>query len=197
MKDIVEYNNNIFSYKGKIARLSYFIQNSLIMIIAFKYMYYPYLYQTILDLTHNPAMSQIMAVYKQLPQFNSWMEELKAGANPPLSSIIIKYLFFIPLRVIDIKRMRDIVNRNLTMVETVMIAFFFSLPFVDLLATCFLVVIPSNKHAKNSALTREVKAQDMKEAQVERLLQQNQKLFEEGKISRADYIKTRDKYKKS
>lgn len=188
------YNNNILSYNGKLSRLAYIIQNSLVMIFAFQYMYYPHLYGTILDLQSRPELASIFAVYKQFPQYHEFLASLKAAANPSLTDIIIRYLFLIPLRVIDIKRVRDIVNRNLTGVETTMVAVIFSLPFVDLLSTLFLAVIPANKHAKNP-LVKEIKQADMHSAQVEKYLQLNQKLFESGKISRADYLKARDKYK--
>lgn len=195
-KDIVRYNNNIFSYSGKLTRLAYIIQNSLVMIFAFRYIYFPYLHGTILDMQNNPHYSNTFEMIKHLPEYREFMTMLKAEANPSMSSIIIRYLVLIPLRIIDIKRIRDIVNRNLSVTETTIVAVVFSLPFVDLISTIFLAIIPPSKKVQNP-FVKDIQKADLHSAQVEKYLQLNQKLFESGKISRADYIKARDKYKKS
>lgn len=193
-EEAVEYNNNPFTFKGRLGRLSYIFQNSILMILAFKFIYSPYLYGFITDMEKNPLYRASFDLLKSMPQYHEMMIDLKAMANPSFTAIIIRYLFLVPLRIIDIKRIRDIVNRNLNGMEITIVAIFFSLPFVDFITTLFLVLIPANKFAKNKTIN-EIKKVDMKSAQDENFLQLNQRLFEAGKISRAEFEKARDNYK--
>lgn len=185
--DNVEYNNNIFSFKGKIGRVSYIIQNMIIHTIGFKYIYYPVIVESYRAYLLQPESAEILRMLSTFPIYASIFETL--ASTPPISTsdIVIKYLFFIPLRLIDIKRIRDIVDSPLSAMKTFFYVIFLSLPFVDLIATIFLSVIPPKKPTHDlNPLSAE---KDLVEAKVENEMNMYKKLFEEGKISQAEYLK--------
>jgi uncharacterized membrane protein YhaH (DUF805 family) len=190
----VQYNNNIFSFNGKIGRLSYILQNFIINIIGFKYIYYPAIVESYSTFLTYPESSQILRTLSMNPMYASLFESLAAAPKVTTAAIIIKYLFLIPLRLIDIKRIRDIVDDKLSMGKTLFYAIFLSLPMVDLLATVVLSIVKPNRFAKNE-FDRVVKDSDLKEAKKENELIMYKRLFDDGKISRAEYQKILDKHK--
>ena len=64
-----------------------------------------------------------------------YMGKIRIVARKELTPITILDDF--PLRMIDIKRIRDIVDRNLTRMETTLVAVVFSIPFIDFFSTMF------------------------------------------------------------
>ena len=72
----------------------------------------------------------------------------------------------------------------------------FTLPYVDFFTTLGLSILPAFYYAKKRSY-EEIKINDLKDARNEEFLKLNQKLFESGKISRADYLKARDEHSKT
>lgn len=191
-----DLSTSFFSINGKIGRISYFFQNSFIMLFAFQYIYGPYMSATILKMQHNPLFKNSFALIETLPGYSEILQDLARPSKVDPSELIIRFGFIALLRMIDLKRVRDIIGRQLSLQESALIAIVFSIPFVDLLSTVMLMTLPSKKHSlKNSPLT-EAHAIDVKMAQRERLLAQNTAQFKAGKISRADFEKNREKYSK-
>ena len=193
--DRVEYNNNIFSFTGKIGRLSYIIQNMIIQTIGFKYIYYPIIVDTYRSYLLQPESADVLRMLSTVPMYASMFETL--ASTPPASTadIVIKYLFFIPLRLVDIKRIRDIVDSPLSAMKTFLYVIILSLPFVDLISTIFLSVIPP-KHSDPGNLDPKAAQRDVIEAKVENEMIMYKKLFEEGKISQAEYLSALEKHNK-
>lgn len=136
---------NFFSYKKPLRRLPYFFLNSILMFFAFRYLYYSYLYDLIVMLEHNPKFTDAFYIIKSLPQYHESMATFKREASPTLMTTLIHFLFLIPLRIIDIKRIKDIFGRCLSTQEIIFISITFSLPFVDFLSTTALMLLPSKK----------------------------------------------------
>jgi uncharacterized membrane protein YhaH (DUF805 family) len=191
----VPYNNNIFSFNGKIGRLSYITQNFIINILGFKYIYYPAIVEAYTTFLTYPESHQILRTLSTNPMYASFFESLAASPKATTVDIVIKYLFLIPLRLIDIKRIRDIVDEKLSAAKTIFYAVFLSLPLVDLVATIFLSIIKPNKYAKNE-FDRVVKDSDLKEAKAENDLAMYKRMFDDGKISKAEYLKALEEQKK-
>jgi uncharacterized membrane protein YhaH (DUF805 family) len=192
----VEYNNNIFSFKGKIGRISYIIQNSIINIIGFKFIYYPAMGKAYHTMLTTPGGADLVQMLSEFSIYAALFKFMAAAPAETAISITLKYLFLIPLRLIDIKRIRDIMNDSLSTGKTFFFAVFLSIPYIDLLATVALSIIGPNRYAK-SEFEQEIKYKDLDEAREEGDLASVRKLFEEGKISRADYLKAREKNSKS
>ena len=188
-----EVSTNFFSLTGKTGRVSYFFQNSVLMIFGFQYIYGGFMASAFLSLQNNPMFANVFALLKSDPMYSDILDDLNHPAKPDPSVFFIKIAFIIALRIVDLKRVRDILNRKLSAMETTLIAVFFSLPFVDLFSTIMLVTLPPKKDSPNAPLN-EAHAVDLKEAQRERLLMQNEAMFKAGKISRADFEKAREKY---
>lgn len=191
----VPYNNNIFSFNGKIGRLSYILQNFIINSLGFKYIYYPAIVETYSSFLKYPESHQILSQLSMNPMYASFFESLAGSPRATTTDIVIKYLFLIPLRLIDIKRIRDIVDEKLSMAKTIFYAIFLSLPLVDLVATIFLSIIRPNKFAKNE-FDRVVKDSDLKEAKAESDLIMFKRMFDDGKISKAEYLKALENHKR-
>ncbi len=162
----MQYQNGIFTYSGRINRLTYILQNIMWNTLGVPFIYYP-----------------LFVAY--------------ANFNPSYSTpfLIIRWFFYIPLRMIDLKRIRDIVDRELTTIETVIICVVFSIPYVDFLTSIFLSSIRPFYFAK-SKFEGDIKQNDKAEASIEAQLLKNKQLFEAGKISRAIYEANREKLKK-
>ena len=195
MNKAVPYNNNIFSLKGRLSRAAYITQNLILNIVGFRFLYYPQIVESFYKMKANPDYKYLIEQLDTAPHFAYLFKALDQAPKPTMLVIAIKYLFIIPFRMIDIKRMKDIVDRELTAVEMFLIAVVFTLPYVDFFTTLGLSLLPAFYFASKKNI-KEIKTSDLKDAQNEKFLQLNQKLFESGKISRADYIKARDEHTK-
>jgi len=195
MNKAVAYNNNIFSLKGRLSRTAYIFQNLFLNIIGFRFLYYPALVESFYRLKMNPDYKFLIEQISMNPNVGFAIKALDTAPKESIIVILIKYLFIIPFRMIDIKRVRDLVDRELTTGEIIAIAVIFTVPYVDFFTTLGLSILPALYYAKNRSL-QEIKVNDMKDAKNEEFLQLNQKLFESGKISRADYLKARDEHTK-
>lgn len=196
MNKAVSYNNNIFSFKGRLSRTAYIFQNLFLNIIGFRFLYYPALVEAFYNLKMNPDYKFLIEQISMNPNVGFAIKALDQAPQASMLVIIIKYLFIIPFRIIDIKRVRDLVDRELTTIEIMAIAIVFTLPYVDFFTTLGLSILPALYFAKNRSL-QEIKVNDLKDAKNEEFLKLNQKLFESGKISRADYLKARDEHTKT
>lgn len=190
-----ELSTSFFSLTGKIGRVSYFFQNSVLMIFGFQYIYGGYLSGALLSLQHTPVFKHSFEILKSSPIYEDFLRELNNPPKPDPSILFYKIAFLIALRFIDLKRVRDILNRKLSALETILIAVFFSVPFIDFFSTIMLVTLPPKKHSVENAPLIEAHAMDVRESQRERLLKQNEAMFKAGKISRADFELAREKYK--
>jgi hypothetical protein len=190
-----ELSTSIFSITGKSGRLAYFFQNSLLMLFGFQYIYGPYIGDVLKNLEHNPLFRNIFTLLRSDPHYANLIHDLSSAQKMTFSLIATRYAFIIALRIVDLKRLRDIVNRQLTKVEILFVFILFSLPFVDLITTIFLISMPAKKTPAISQFLKEAHTVNLHEAQKERLLKRNQELFETGKISKAEYIKALEKYK--
>lgn len=195
MNKAVQYNNNIFSLKGRLSRTAYITQNLIINIVGFRFLYYPQLVDAFYKMKANPDYKYLIEQLSEAPHFAYAFKALDQAPKTTMLVIVIKYLFIIPFRMIDIKRMKDVVDRELTTVEMFLIAVFFTLPYVDFFTTLGLSLLPAFYYASKKNI-KEIKTHDLEDARNEKFLQLNQKLFESGKISRADYIKARDEHTK-
>jgi uncharacterized membrane protein YhaH (DUF805 family) len=195
MNKAVPYNNNIFSLKGRLSRAAYITQNLIINIVGFRFLYYPQIVEAYYKMKINPEYKYLIEQLGEAPHFAYAFKALDQAPKETMLVIIIKYLFIIPFRMIDIKRVKDIVDRELTSAEIWLIAIIFTLPYVDFFTTLGLSLIPAFYYASKNK-HKDIKATDLNEARNENFLQLNQKLFESGKISRADYIKARDEHTK-
>lgn len=195
MNKAVSYNNNIFSFKGRLSRTAYIFQNLFLNIIGFRFLYYPALVEAFYNLKMNPDYKFLIEQISMNPNVGFAIKALDQAPQASILVIVIKYLFIIPFRIIDIKRVRDLVDRELTTVEIMAIAIVFTLPYVDFFTTLGLSILPALYFAKNRSL-QEIKVNDLKDAKKEELQKSNQKLFESGKISRADYLKAREEHSK-
>lgn len=185
--DRIEYNNSLFSPKGKLNRIFYALHNAFWFIAGFYYIYYPSL---LLTIQSSPDFPQLINLLSSSPQLKGLVPYLSSNVGTGFVDITLKYVFILILRMVDIKRIRDLVNRNLTMPENVAVIVVLSLPYIDFLSTVVLVLLPANKFAKNE-IHAEIKKKDMDEARLENSQAVNQKLFEQGKISRAEFEKNR------
>lgn len=183
----IEYNNSLFSPKGKLNRLFYALHNAFWFLVGFRYIYYPSL---LMAIQSSPDFPQLISLLSSSPQLKGLVPYLSSNFGTSFIDISLKYLFILILRIVDIKRIRDLVNRNLTMPENIAVVGILSLPYIDFLSTVVLVLMPSNKFAKNE-LHAEIKKKDLHDARVEKTQAINQKLFEQGKISRAEFEKNR------
>ena len=195
MNKIVKYNNNIFSLQGKISRSAYIFQNLLINIIGFRFLYYPALVESFHQVKMNPDYKYLIQQLSMNPNIGFVIKSLSQAPKESFTIIVIKYLFIIPFRMIDIKRIKDLVDRELTTREIMIVGVVFTLPYVDFFTTLGLTILPACYFAKKRSF-EEIKVNDLKDARNEELLLLNKKLFESGKISRADYIKARDEHNK-
>ena len=191
----IHYNNNIFSLKGKLSRAAYIFQNLLLNIIGFRFIYYPLLVESFYKFKINPDYKFLIQQVSMNPNVALAFKALEQAPQQSILIIVIKYLFIIPFRMIDIKRIRDLVDRELTNNEMIIIAVVFTLPYVDFFTTLGLSMLPPLYYAKKRSLEN-IKNTDLKDAKKEEFLRLNQKLFESGKISRADYLKARDEHTK-
>lgn len=183
----IEYNNSLFSPKGKLNRLFYALHNAFWFLAGFYYIYYPGL---LLAIQSSPDFPQLINLLSSSPQLKGLVPYLSAKVGSGFIDIALKYVFLLILRIVDIKRIRDLVNRNLTMPENIAVIVVLSLPYIDFLSTVALVLLPSNKFAKNE-MYEEIKKKDLHDARVENTQSINQKLFEQGKISRAEFEKNK------
>lgn len=187
---MLAYNNNPFSYKGKLSRTAYVFTNLVINLIGFKFLYYP----GIMGALHvSPEFRGIVSQLAQDPE-NAWLvHQLKYVPEKMAYAVFIKFLFLIPFRIIDIKRLRDIMNRELKVAELVFTSAFFSLPYVDFFSTLILSILKPRKSPTKSNVVKEVRAKDLKEAHKENAIELNKRLFASGKISRAEFEERRKK----
>jgi len=162
----MEYQNGIFTFQGRINRLTYILQNILWNTLGIPFIYY----------------SELVTY---------------ANFNPSYATpfMLIRWFFFIPLRVIDLRRIRDILDRDLTISESIFIVVILSLPYVDFFTTIFLSSVKPFYFAK-SKFEGEIKKLDQDEANRERQILLNKQLFESGQISRSIYEARRDDLKK-
>lgn len=191
----VHYNNNIFAFRGRISRTAYIVQNFIINIIGFRFIYYPGLVEGYKTLIQHPETREFISVLYRYPLYSSIFDHFASAAVDPTYIYIIGYLFIIPLRMIDIKRVRDIINDEISTLKTIVLFIVLSLPLVDLIATIVLAVVPANRYAKRG-LQDDVKQQDINEAKVEYDLAMYKRLFEDGKISKSEYLQAIEKNKK-
>lgn len=162
----MKYQNGLFEYQGRINRLTFILQNIFWNTLGIPFIYYPLL---ITYLDFDPKYANLF--------------------------LIIRWFFYIPLRSIDLRRIRDIVDRELSLTETIVIIITFSIPYVDFITSVFLSTIRPFKYAK-SKFEGEIRHHDLTEAQIEEKKLMNQKLFKNGKISRAAYLATLEEIKK-
>ena len=195
MNKNVEYNNNMFSLKGKLSRSAYIFQNLLINILGFRFLYYPALVESFHQVKMNPDYKYLIQQLSINPNIGFVIKTLSQAPKQSFIIIAIKYLLIIPFRMIDIKRIKDLVDRELTTPEIIIIGVVFTLPYVDFFTTLGLSILPAYYFANKRSI-EEIKINDLKDARNEELIQLNKKLFESGKISRADYIKARNEYNK-
>ena len=186
---MLKYNNSLFSTQGKLNRLFYILHNAFWNILGFRFVYYPAI---IKELQSSSMFTLLTNAFSSNPNLAWIVPYLTAKPEHVLLYTIIGYLFLIPLRLVDIKRMRDILNRELSIIEQGALAVLFSLPYMDFLSTFFLSIIKPNKYAK-SKIEKEIKKVDLNTAQIEATHLRNKRLFESGKISRAEYLKTIEK----
>ncbi len=144
---------------------------------------------------NSPMFNNIFILLKSDPRFEDFFQELNHPKSLPTSFILTKFAFIVGLRIVDLKRVRDITGRKLKKIETILIAIFFSLPFVDLISTMFLITMPTKKKSATDPVLKAAMLKDSKEAQRERLMKQNQQAFEAGKISKMEYLKNLENYK--
>jgi hypothetical protein len=189
-----ELSTSLFSITGKTSRLSYFFQNSFLMLFGFQYIYAPYIGDILKNIQHNPLFRNVFELLRADPTYADLLKELNTPAKITFSMIATRYAFILALRLVDLKRIRDIVNRQLSKIETILVIVIFSLPFVDLISTIFLMTLPPKKTAAISGFLRESHANNILEAQKERLIKRNQDLFDSGKISKVEYLKSLEKY---
>lgn len=187
----LEYNNSLFSPKGKLNRLFYALHNAFWFLIGFRYIYYPGI---LAALQSSPQFPQLIHVLSSSPQTKTIVPFLSSTVGQSTLDIVLKFVFILILRLVDIKRIRDIVNRNLSKVESALAIVILSLPYVDFLSTIVLVLLPPNKYAKN-VIHGEIKKKDLGEARREHNLQDLKRLFESGRISRAEYEAALKKFK--
>ncbi len=195
MNKSVEYNNNIFSIKGRLSRSAYIFQNLLINILGFRFLYYPSVVESFKQVKTNPDFHYLIQQLSMNPNIGFIVKALNQAPKQSFIIIVVKYLLIIPFRMIDIKRIKDLVDRELTTREIILVGVVFTLPYVDFFTTLGLSILPALYYAKKGSL-EEIKVSDLKDARNEEFLQLNKKLFESGKISRADYIKARDEHNK-
>lgn len=179
----LEYNNSLFSPQGKLNRLFYALHNAFWFLIGFRYIYYPGI---LVAIQSSPQFPQLVQILSSNPQTKAIIPYISSNVGQSTFDIILKFVFIFILRLVDIKRIRDIVSRNLTTVESALTIVFFSLPYVDFLSTVLLVLFPSGKYAKNK-LHDEIKKKDFYEARLEQNLNDLKRHFESGRISRAEY----------
>ena len=189
-----ELSTSVFSITGKTGRLAYFFQNSILMLFGFQYIYGAYIGDMLKSMQHNPLFKNVFLLLQSDPAYSDLLHDLNQAPKMTLSIIATRYAFILALRIVDLKRIRDIVNRQLTKVETLLVIVFFSLPFVDLISTIFLMTLPPKKTPAISSFLKEAHAVNLHEAQKERLIKRNQELFETGKISKAEYQRSLEKY---
>ena len=187
----LEYNNSLFSPKGKLNRLFYALHNAFWFLVGFKFIYYPAI---MLAIQSSPQFDELVTLLSSNAKTQALIPYLTVKVGQSGLDIFLKYVFILILRLVDIKRIRDIVGRNLTTVESAMAIFFLSLPYVDFLSTVVLVLIPANKYAKNK-LHEEVKSNDLKEARHEHEIERLKYQFKAGKISRAEFESALKKFK--
>lgn len=187
-----EPSSSFFSITGKTGRVSYFFQNSILMLFGFQYIYGSYLGEIILKLQHNPLFKNAFMLLQSDPLYSDMLQDLNRPPQAVSSNLMLKFAFLLALRIVDLKRVRDIVNRKLGALETALIVIVFSLPFVDLISTIFLVTLPPKKNSPNQLLS-DAHAVDKKQAHRERLIKMNKDLFESGKISKAEYLQALEK----
>ena len=179
----LEYNNSLFSPKGKLNRLFYALHNSFWFLVGFRYIYYPTL---LLAIQSSPNFATLINVFSSISQLKGLIPYLSATVEQSPLDLFLKYVFILILRLVDIKRLRDIMGRNLRLIEQAAVIFVFSLPYVDFLSTVFLVFLPADKFSKNE-IHEEIRKKDFSEAKREQDLHDLKRLFESGKISRAEY----------
>ncbi|MBC7427296.1 MAG: hypothetical protein H7336_01710 [Bacteriovorax sp.] len=189
-----ELSNSVFSITGRTGRLAYFFQNSLLMLFGFQYIYGPYIGDAIKSMQHNPMFANVFILLQSDPSYADMLKDFGQAQKFTFTLFAARYAFIIALRIIDLKRIRDIVNRQLTKVETISVFIIFSLPFVDLISTIVLMTLPPKKSPAISTFLKEAHAVNLHEAQKERLVKRNKELFDSGKISKAEYIKFLEKY---
>lgn len=187
---MIAYNNNPFSYKGKLSRTAYIFSNLLLNLIGFNFLYYP----GILAYLHSrPEFTTLLDQIAQNPE-NAWiLPHLKYTPEVSALTIVIKLLFLVLFRIIDIKRMRDIRDQELRKIEVFFIAIFFSLPYVDFFSTLILSLLKPQKNSVQKDLVKEIRAKDLQEAKQESADELNTRLFKSGKISRAEFIANKKK----
>ena len=179
----LEYNNSLFSPKGKLNRLFYALHNAFWFLIGFRYIYYP---SILLAIQSSPNFPELIKLLSTSPQTKGLIPYLSATVGQSSLDLLLKYVFLLILRLVDIKRLRDIMGRNFSLMEQGVVIFIFSLPYVDFLSTVFLVFLPANKFSKNET-HEEIRKKDFSEAKKEQDLHDLKRLFESGKISRAEY----------
>ena len=189
----LEYNNNIFSFNGKMSRSAYIIYSLVITIIGFRFIYYPSIMALIQS---SPQFNELISLLSQNPQ-NAWIiKELQYIPQSTTVILVIKYALMIPCRLIDIKRIRDIKGRTLSIFENLFVIVVFSLPYIDFFSTLFLSIMKPGDSVVKPELSEKARAHDLWEAKKENALVVGKKLFEEGKISRAEFEEIKNKYKK-
>ncbi len=179
----LEYNNSLFSPKGKLNRLFYALHNAFWFLIGFRYIYYPGILSAIQS---SPQYPQLVEILSSNSQTSSLVPYISSTLGQSPLDLVLKYVFILILRMVDIKRIRDLVNRNLSIPECAAVIVGLSLPYIDFFSTIALVLLPSNKFAKNE-IHEEVRKKDLGEARHEESLQDLKRRFEAGKISRAEF----------
>lgn len=187
----LEYNNSLFSPSGKLNRVFYALHNAFWFLVGFRFIYYPAL---IMAVQSSPQFPQLVTLLSSNPQTKVWVPYITSSVGQSTLDIVLKYLFILILRLVDIKRIRDIFNRNLSKLESAIVIVVLSLPYIDFLSTIVLVLVPAKKFAKNE-LHAEIKGRDMHEARKESDLKDLKRMFEAGKISRAEYESALKKFR--
>ena len=135
MNKSVEYNNNIFSIKGRLSRSAYIFQNLLINILGFRFLYYPSVVESFKQVKTNPDFHYLIQQLSMNPNIGFIVKALNQAPKQSFIIIVVKYLLIIPFRMIDIKRIKDLVDRELTTREIILVGVVFTLPYVDFFTT--------------------------------------------------------------
>lgn len=130
------------------SRVAYILLNAFINILGFRFIYYPALAAAFVTLQQDPNTRELIQFLSTTSLYGPIIQNLSTAAAPTFIITVIKFLFFIPLRIIDIKRVKDIYGRELSFTEIAVIAIILSLPYVDFFSTIALSIIPPNKYAK-------------------------------------------------
>jgi hypothetical protein len=148
------------------------------------------------ELQGHPDFSTLVDLLSSHSETSAIVPYLTHVPSTSLIFVILRYACLIPLRLVDFKRIRDLISRELSLIEKVVIAVVLSIPYVDFLSIIILTALPSRALEKQHLdKVNEMNSEsNKKSAKLESFLLTNKRMFESGKISRAEYEKNRKKY---